>query len=170
MRTFRDDGLAAPDDFTIQSVIGRDGVGQIVLVVIVCSTGADEDPPLLRRLRGVPGLISDDVAPGYLELQRILDPPFGLRHYWKGHFVRELPDALIDEIWRLARARRARRGSPLIEAIHGAAARVAPDATAVGFSEAPVQRERAGGLGPPGGRRGEIAWARRRRPRSSPTR
>ena len=22
--------------------------------------------------------------------------PFGLRHYWKGHFVRELDDATID--------------------------------------------------------------------------
>jgi FAD/FMN-containing dehydrogenase len=161
MRTFRDTALAAPDDFTIQSVIGESvALGQIVFVVIVCSTGDDEEPPLLRRLRGVPGLLSDDVRPRpYLELQRMLDLPFGLRHYWKGHFVRELPDALLDEIWRAA-APGGPRGSILIEAIHGAAARVAPDATAVGFREAAFNVSALSIWEDPAADESQVAWAR----------
>jgi FAD/FMN-containing dehydrogenase len=137
MRAFREAALEAPDDFTVQSVIGESvALGQIVFVTIVCSTGDDEEPPLLRRLRAVPGLISDDVRRRpYLVLQRMLDLPFGLRHYWKGHFVSELPDALVDEIWHSA-APGGPRGSVLIEAIHGAAVRVPRDATAVGFRDA----------------------------------
>ena len=161
MRTFRDAALAAPDDFTIQSVIGESvALGQIVYVVIVCSTGDDKEPPLLRRLRGVPGLLSDDVRPRpYLELQRMLDLPFGLRHYWKGHFVRELPDALLDEIWRSA-APGGPRGSILIEAIHGAAARVAPDATAVGFREAAFNISALSIWEDPAADESQVAWAR----------
>ena len=162
MRTFRDAALEAPDHFTIQSVIGESvALGQIVYVVIVCSTGDAEKPPLLRRLRAVPGLLKDDVRNRpYLELQQMLELPFGLRHYWKGHFVRELSDALLDEIWRAA-APGGPRGSILIEAIHGAAARVPADATAVGFREAAFNISALSIWEDPAADESQIAWARR---------
>ena len=72
----------------------------------------------------------------YLELQSTLDLPFGLRHYWKGHFVRELPDTLLDELCERYAAPPQPPGAILIEAIHGAASRVPAEATAVGFREA----------------------------------
>ena len=161
MRAFRDAALEAPDDFTIQSVIGESvALGQIVFVVIVCSTGDDEEPSLLRRLRGVPGLIRDEVRPRpYLELQRLLDLPFGLRHYWKGHFVRELPDVLVDDIWR-ATAPAGPRGSILIEAIHGAAKRVPRDATAVGFRDAAFNVSALSIWEDPATDEAQVAWAR----------
>jgi FAD/FMN-containing dehydrogenase len=161
MRVFRDAALDLPDDFTIQSVIGESSaLGATVFVVIVCSTGEDEEPPLLRRLRGAPGLLADRVTRRpYLELQGMLDLPFGLRHYWKGHFVRELPDALLEEIWR-AVAPGGPRGSVLIEAIHGAAGRVPPEATAVGFREAAFNISALSIWEDPAADEAQIAWAR----------
>ena len=38
-------------------------------------------------------------AHSFLDQQRVVDSPYGeKRHYWKGHFVRELPDELLDEL------------------------------------------------------------------------
>jgi FAD/FMN-containing dehydrogenase len=161
MRAFRDAALEAPDDFTIQSVIGESSaLAATVFVVILCSTGDDEEPPLLRRLRDVPGLIRDDVRQRpYLELQRMLELPFGLRHYWKGHFVRELPDPLVEDIWR-ATAPGGPRGSILIEAIHGAAKRVPRDATAVGFRDAAFNVSALSIWEDPAANESQIAWAR----------
>jgi FAD/FMN-containing dehydrogenase len=161
MRAFRDAAFEAPDDFTIQGVIGESvALGETVFVVIVCSTGDDEEPPLLRRLRAVPGLMSDDVRPRrYLELQGLLGLPFGLRHYWKGHFVRELPDPFVDEVWRAA-APGGPRGSILIEAIHGAASRVPAGATAVGFRDAAFNVSALSIWEDPAADEPQIAWAR----------
>ena len=102
MRVFRDVALQAPDDFSTQAVLGHSTeTGACVFAVIVCSTGPDEEPELLRRLRRVGGIQVDDVRRRpYLELQSMFDMPFGLRHYWKGHFVRELPDALLGDLTR----------------------------------------------------------------------
>ena len=70
------------------------------LVVAPCYTGSDADPEELRALRSAPGLVDDGVrAHTFLDQQRVFDSPYGEnRHYWKGHFVRELPDELLDEL------------------------------------------------------------------------
>jgi FAD/FMN-containing dehydrogenase len=65
----------------------------------------------------------------YAELQDIFGRmPFGLRNYWSGRFLRELPDELI----RLSADHLAAGvpGSVMFEPIFGAAARVPVDATA----------------------------------------
>ena len=138
LRVFRDVAAGAPDEFSSQAVIGWDREsGERQLVVIVCSTGAEEEPERLRALRAAPGLLSDDVQRmPYLALQIAQDLPFGLRNYWKGHFVRELPDRLLDELCERYAAPPQPPGAILIEAIHGAASRVPAEATAVGFREA----------------------------------
>jgi FAD/FMN-containing dehydrogenase len=161
MRVFRDVALDLPDDFTIQSVIGQSSaLGQIVFVVIVCSTGDDEDPQLLRRLRSAPGLLADQVTRRpYLELQRMLELPFGLRNYWKGHFVRELPDGLLDDVWH-ATEPGGPRGAVLIEAIHGTAKRVPPEATAVGFRDAAFNVSALAIWEDPATDESQVAWAR----------
>ena len=65
-----------------------------------CYTGSDADPRELQELRTAPGLVADGVrAHTFLDQQRLLDSAYGEnRHYWKGHFVRELPDELLDEL------------------------------------------------------------------------
>ncbi|HWL33000.1 MAG TPA: FAD-binding oxidoreductase [Gaiellaceae bacterium] len=162
MRAFRDVALAAPDDFSTQAVFGHstETGGQCLFGVIVCSTGSEEEPELLRRLRGVGGVAVDDVRRRpYLELQSLLDMPFGLRHYWKGHFVRELPDALLDRLEQ-AIDPEVRRGSILIEAIHGAASRVPRGATPVGFRDAAFNISALGIWESPAADEEQIAWAR----------
>jgi FAD/FMN-containing dehydrogenase len=89
----------------------------------------------------------------------MLDLPFGLRHYWKGHFVRELPDDLLDQLWR-AIDPAMKRGSILIEAIHGEAARVPRDATAVGFRDAAFNVSALGIWDDPARDETQVAWAR----------
>jgi FAD/FMN-containing dehydrogenase len=161
MRVFRDVALAAPDDFSTQAVLGHSmTTGACILGVVVCSTGPEEEPELLRRFRRLEGIQVDDVRRRpYLELQRMFDLPFGLRHYWKGHFVRELPDALLGELERAIDPERP-RGSILIEAIHGAASRVPRGATAVGFRDAAFNISALGIWEDPALDEEAIAWAR----------
>jgi FAD/FMN-containing dehydrogenase len=162
LRVFRDVAVDAPDDFSIQAVVGVNReTGQRLAAVIVCSSGADDEPDGLRALRAAPGLTVDDVRRRpYLELQLTQDLPFGLRHYWKGHFVRGLPDELIDGLHahydRMSRP----PGAILIEAIHGAAKRVPADATAVGFREAAFNVSALGIWDTPLFDEQGIAWAR----------
>jgi len=72
----------------------------------------------------------------YAELQEIFGRmPFGLRNYWSGRFLRELPDELIE----LTAARFESedvQGTVLFEPMYGAAARVPADATAFAGREA----------------------------------
>ena len=73
-------------------------------------------------MRAAPGLVEDDVRPrSFLEQQRVFDSPYGeRRHYWKGSFVRELPDELIDELLARIGALDRPGSHVLIESLHGA--------------------------------------------------
>jgi len=68
-----------------------------ILVGIVDGSDPNEIAALLRRDAPI---LSDDLGPRtYLELQAqagIL--PFGLRHYWKGHFLRELDSTMFERL------------------------------------------------------------------------
>jgi FAD/FMN-containing dehydrogenase len=127
LRSFRDVAAGSPSDLTVQAELGVDAA-EPTLLVLPCFTGAEPDHEDLRTLRSAPGLVGDDVASRpFLTQQREVDPPYGEhRHYWKGHFVRELTDELIDELV----ARVVRSGTPLdgvlFESLHGAPKEVDP--------------------------------------------
>jgi FAD/FMN-containing dehydrogenase len=161
LRTFRDIALAAPDDFSTQAVLGHSTeTGACIVGVIVCSSGPEEEPEPLRRLRSIPGLQVDEVRRRpYLELQSMFDMPFRLRHHWKGHFVRELPDGLLEGLQEAIDPAQS-RGSILIEAIHGAAARVPAGATPVGFREAAFNVSALGIWNDSSTDEAGVAWAR----------
>lgn len=58
----------------------------------------------------------------YLDLQAMSGTlPFGLRHYWKGHFLRALDDSVISGVVDSLAAPRGALGAILLESIHGAA-------------------------------------------------
>jgi FAD/FMN-containing dehydrogenase len=122
LRRFRDLAARAPRDLSCQAVLALDESLEPTLVVAPCYTGADDSPEALRPLRSVPGLVGDDVRPRtFLEQQRVFDSPYGEnRHYWKGHFVRELPDELLDELLQRVSALGRPPGGILIESLHGA--------------------------------------------------
>jgi FAD/FMN-containing dehydrogenase len=109
-----------------------------VLEVIPCYSAADGEPEELAALRTAPALVKDEVrSRGLLDQQRIFDPGYGVdRNYWKGHFVRELPDELIDDL--LARMTVLGRppGEILFESLRGAPKEVDADSAALGYRDA----------------------------------
>jgi FAD/FMN-containing dehydrogenase len=73
----------------------------------------------------------------YAELQDIFGRlPFGLRNYWSGRFLRELPDDVIEIVDAQLQQRNDVTGTILLEPLHGAAARIPPQATAFSGREA----------------------------------
>jgi FAD/FMN-containing dehydrogenase len=76
----------------------------------------------LRALREVPGVRGEFVPVTYAELQsRTGILPFGLRHYWKGHFVRDLDANAIDAVVEAAQHMPPGHSTMLLEAITGRA-------------------------------------------------
>jgi FAD/FMN-containing dehydrogenase len=138
LRRFRDVAADSPRDLSCQAVLAVDESLAPTVVVVPCYTGSNAAPAELDTLRSAPGLVDDGVrARTFLEQQRVLDSPYGEnRHYWKGHFVRELPNELIDELI----ARQAVLGTPpggvLIESLHGAPKDAAAESAVVGFRPA----------------------------------
>jgi FAD/FMN-containing dehydrogenase len=122
LRRYRDVAAGSPRDLSIQAGLSVDESLQPSLVVIACYTGAANDPEEVSTLRSAPGLVDDGMrAHTFLDQQRLIDSPYGEnRHYWKGHFVREFPDELIDEFLARLVAPGRPPGGVLIESLHGA--------------------------------------------------
>ena len=135
LRRFRDIAATSPHDLTCQAGLGVDESLAPTLVVAPCYTGSNGDPEDLRALRSAPGLVDDGVrAQTFMEQQQVFDSPYGEnRHYWKGHFVRELPDELIDELLQRLVALGRPPGGLLIESPHGAPKEADAAAGVVGF-------------------------------------
>ena len=123
-----------PDELTSFFLFGRDGAtGERHVAVTVCWTGSSDDARArLEALQAIPGLINDGVRPmSYLQLQGIFgEIPVGVRHYWKGHFVSELADDLIDFLVQQFATRTTPIGTILMEPVQGYATRVPDEATA----------------------------------------
>jgi len=157
LRAFRELMEEAPDELTAMALLSQQNpVDAQTLVIYVCFIGTDgEGERQIEALRRLKPLHDDVRRRPYLELQRITgELPFGLRHYWKSYFLRELPDEAIDpqhRAFRIARPAGARidldrtvsRGGP-----PGSARRHRVE-RALG----PVQRELPRDLGRRGGRR-----------------
>ena len=144
MRTFRDFLPTAPEALgvfvglkTVPSVdpFPRDYWGKRACGVIGAYNGAAEDGrrALAPLLDAVPAPIFNwmNTVP-FPAMNALFDPffPKGMQWYWKGDFVRTLPDEAIDT--HIARAVDAPSDNSLMHLypIDGAVRRVAPDATA----------------------------------------
>jgi len=130
LRRFRELMATAPDELTC--MVDLDALGA---KLYVCSTQDPRDArSLLARYLGELRPVRDGARTmPYLTLQRASgELRFGLRHYWKGHFVRDLPDEVIDLAVEHVRRPEAVSSSILFEPLHGAAGRISHDATAFG--------------------------------------
>jgi FAD/FMN-containing dehydrogenase len=138
LRRFCDVVAHAPRDLSCQAGLGVDESLEPLLEVFPCYTGSESDPGELRELRAAPGLVEDDLrAYTFLEQQRVIDSAYGTnRHYWKGHFTRELPDELIDELLSRLGALGRPPGGILIESLHGAPKDDGVPGGALGFRQA----------------------------------
>jgi FAD/FMN-containing dehydrogenase len=137
VRRFRDLVASSPRELNCQMALGADESVTPVAMVIPCFTGSNGSEAL-DTLRSVPGIVEDGLrAHTFLDQQRVVDSAYGEnRHYWKGHFVRELPDELIDELVARLTALGRPPGGILIESLHGAPKDVDPGAAVVGFRQA----------------------------------
>lgn len=157
----RDLAAEAPDELTLQFVAGR-RVGDTA--VLACYQGREEDGErLLRPLRKAAPVVTDALrSRSYAEMQATNELlPFGLRHYWKGHFLRSLPDELVqvsaDQV-----ACRPETGfsTVLIEFIGGAPLRVPEEAMAFNQRDARVNASALGIWAKAEADADHVAWAR----------
>jgi FAD/FMN-containing dehydrogenase len=124
----------APDELTAAAVLMTGPDGQRACAIAVAYSGAVEDGlKVVRPIKQFGTPIMDVIGPiPYLGLQSLLDQamPPNLLNYWKADFI----DEVSDEILKTAIDAHSRVPSPLSSIlffpIHGAATRVAPDATA----------------------------------------
>jgi FAD/FMN-containing dehydrogenase len=130
---WRDLMTDAPDSFQSFLQVYRDGAtGEgFVHVTIAHLDGADAGRQAVERLTDGLRPLRTEVRPMYYaEMQDVYTRmPFGLRNYWSGRFLRELPDELL-ALTAEQFAGDAANGAILLESLHGAPRRVPPDATA----------------------------------------
>jgi FAD/FMN-containing dehydrogenase len=138
LRRFRDVVSGSPRDLSCQASLSVDDSLVPTLAVAPSYTGTAEEPEELSVLRSAPGLVQDRTdRRTFVEQQLMFDSPYGEnRHYWKGHFVRELPDELIDELLRRLPVLGRPAGGILIESLHGAPKDVDGATAALGFRQA----------------------------------
>jgi FAD/FMN-containing dehydrogenase len=162
IRRFRDVLADSPRDLSCQAVLSLDESLQPALWVAPCYTGPDGDPEELRVLRSAPGLVVDGVREhAFLDQQRLVDSPYGVnRHYWKGHFVRELPDELLDELLTRIVALAHAPSHVLIESLHGSPKEADGTLGAVGFRRAAFNLSATAVWEDSGADERHIQWAR----------
>jgi len=138
LRDFRDLALRAPRNLSCGALLMVDESLEPMLIVSPCYTGSDANPEGLGALRAAPGLVDDGLRlHAFVGQQHVFNPPYGEeRAYWKGHFVQELPDELIDELLGRMLALGRPPGQLLIESLHGAPKDRDGSDGAVGFRHA----------------------------------
>jgi FAD/FMN-containing dehydrogenase len=164
LRAFRDLTAQAPDELVAMPVLTTRAEGAVtglVLALELCYAGSREAAEAaIGPLRAAAPVMHDQLGPlTYPDMQALAQMPFGLRHYWKGHFLRELPDPLIDRLvdhWRGQPG----IGAMLFEPIHGRAKRVADDSAAFGQRGAAFNVSALGIWQDPDLDATGIAWAR----------
>jgi FAD/FMN-containing dehydrogenase len=159
---YRDVVARSPRDLSCQLSLGIDESLVPILEIDPCYTGSNLNPEVLQTLRSAPGLIQDEVRRlPFLDQQRVIDTAYGeKRHYWKGHFVSELPDELLDELLKRIVALGRPPGGIMIESLHGAPKDVDASFGAVGFRPAAFNVSILAVWQDPSLDSEQIAWAR----------
>jgi FAD/FMN-containing dehydrogenase len=149
----------APPGLVLMPLLSR---LQSAVIITVCYRGDPEvGEQLIRPLRNGVEVLEDSVRPcSYLEMQATNGLlPFGLRNYWKGHFVREVSNAVLEAtIEEFITGRLL--GSVLIEPISGKARREPEGGAAFGQREARYNVSALAIWEDPGEDSERIAWAR----------
>ncbi|MEP6639241.1 MAG: FAD-binding protein [Chloroflexota bacterium] len=164
LRRLAEVAATAPDALELTASVGQANEdGHLTVRVGVCWPG---DPAaageILRPLQAALPALSDTVAPmSYPELQAMSGRlPFGLRHYWKGHFLRALDEPVIGGIVDAMEERPDGLSIILMETIRGAA-HIEPDGGAAFGQRAAAWNASALAIwDDPAGDDAQIGWAR----------
>ncbi|MFL5682915.1 MAG: FAD-binding oxidoreductase [Chloroflexota bacterium] len=153
----------APDALVLKANVWSEVDGSPIVKVNVAWRGEHEaGEDAIKELTSHPALVEANLRPmSWLQLQALNTPwPHGLRHYWKGHLVREATTGLAEAIASAAE-NSGDDGFILVELIHGAAHRVPPDSAAFGGRQA-IANVTALGIWERSRQDDEVrAWARR---------
>ena len=162
----REFSATVPDDLTVGAALlhAPDGSGTKVAALMPCHCGepatADDDLKPLRA-HGTP--VADLVAAmPYPTVNTLLDPAFpnGALNYWKSGFLPELSheaiDVLVDAFERVPST----MTGIFLDHLHGAATRVAPDATAFPHRQEAFSVLILGQWANPSGTDATIGWVR----------
>jgi FAD/FMN-containing dehydrogenase len=136
LQFYREYSRHAPDDLTaFAGLLTLPDGSNVAAIIAACFGHADEAAERLAPLKKFGAPLADLTGPiSYGQLQSLFDDaaPFGLRRYWKAGYVPELSDELIDIALEHAATKTSPFTAILIFHLHGAGARVAPEATAFG--------------------------------------
>jgi FAD/FMN-containing dehydrogenase len=130
------------------------------ITAIYQGSSADAEAAI-APLQGVPGVVGGFAARTYPEIQAssgIL--PFGLRHYWKGHFVRDLEPSAVDAVVDAMRSVPGGHSFMLLEAIGGRARNEPDGGAAFGQREARWNVSALGVWEDPADDLEQIGWVR----------
>jgi FAD/FMN-containing dehydrogenase len=133
-----------PDELSTMGNLATDVDGRTVMSITYSWCGPhDEGKRALRPLRSFGAPIEDVVeAMDYCDLQQAIDErfPSGRQHFWKSNFLTDLSDEAVEVLMGFAGERPSparvhgetglSRAGIALQHVHGAAARVDPDATA----------------------------------------
>jgi len=110
----------------------------------------------------IPGIAGEFAAQTYAEIQASSGViPFGLRHYWKGHFVRDLEPSAIGAVGDAMRDVPGGHSFMLLEAIGGQARHEPSGGAAFGQRDTRWNVSAIGIWEDPSEDAGQITWARR---------
>ena len=165
LRSVRDLAAEAPDELVLQYMLGINPLdGSEATVVSACYLGSHADGErAVEPLRKVATPIVDLLRPlSYTEMQATFPVlPFGLRHYWKGHFLKQLPDEAIDASFEHFNTRpKPSLSTLLFEFIGGAPTRVPPESMAFNQRDARFNASALGIWGEQAQDSGQVRWAR----------
>jgi FAD/FMN-containing dehydrogenase len=140
LRFYGDYSSAAPDEVTVYAFLAA--MPDIGPVVILMAGYFGDDlaagTELLAPLRGFGSPLLDTIQPmSYPDFLALLDPlaPDGRNYYEPAYSIRQFDDRALDTLIAWAGRMTSPFSGILIHHIHGAAARVAPDATAFALRE-----------------------------------
>jgi FAD/FMN-containing dehydrogenase len=142
---------------------GDDPNPPTTISVGVCWPGqASVEPDALRRLRTALPVLDDTlVAMTYPEVQAMAGTlPFGLRHYWKGHFLRAMDESVIGGLVESMQTRPDSHSLILLETIRGAAHVEPEDGAAFGQRAATWNASALAIWDDPSRDDEHVAWAR----------
>jgi FAD/FMN-containing dehydrogenase len=134
LRVYGELAQSCPDELCINAGLAAGPDGAPVVGVAVAWCGAlDDGERAVKPLRSLAASAMDGIAAmSYVDLQRGGDGAFprGRRHYWKASFLRRLDEPVIDVLLDFAGRLPSPHTQIGLQQMHGAAARVAPTATA----------------------------------------
>ncbi len=140
LRFYREFCRSCPDEALAAAALMTSPEGMPVAVIVASYIGdIEEGEKVMLPLRKFGSPLADTIAPtSYVALNSLFDAAFpygGMQRYWKSSFLKELGDDMIEVVL----ARSAKFLSPMSNVLfyhlHGAAARVDPDATAFGLRD-----------------------------------